>query len=181
MIPEGLVVRRFGPGDSYEEMTALLHRAYRELAEMGQRFYATFQDASVTKKRAESGECWVAVLDDELVATITWYTSEQTHGCAWYDRPGIASVGQLGVDPALRKRGIGAHLMDLAERRARESGAEEIALDTSENAKHLIALYERRGYRFIEHAQWDIPNYRSVILSKRLVNQVSGQPLRSIG
>ena len=29
-------------------------------------------------------------------------------------------------------------------------------------------MYTKRGYRFIEYSQWDIVNYRSVILSKRL-------------
>jgi hypothetical protein len=54
------------------------------------------------------------------------------------------------------------------ERRAREKGVAELALDTSEHAEGLIAKYTRRGYRFIEYAKWDSVNYRSVILSKRL-------------
>jgi GNAT superfamily N-acetyltransferase len=135
---------------------------------MGQYFHATHQDATVTRRRAERGECWVADLDGAYVATITFYPADKTHGCPWYDRPDVAGAGQLAVTPTLRRRGIGAHLMDLVERRARETGAAEIALDTSENATHLIDLYTRRGYRFIEHAQWDVTNYRSVILSKKL-------------
>jgi hypothetical protein len=58
--------------------------------------------------------------------------------------------------------------MGIAEARAREKGVAELALDTSEHAEGLIAMYKRRGYRFIEYAQWDSVNYRSVILSKRL-------------
>jgi len=46
--------------------------------------------------------------------------------------------------------------------------AGEVALDTSEHASHLIALYTRRGYRFVEHVRWDTVNYRSVVLSKAL-------------
>ena len=48
-------------------------------------------------------------------------------------------------------------------------GASEIALDTSENAHHLLSYYENRGYRFVEYVQWDEVNYRSKTLSKRLV------------
>jgi ribosomal protein S18 acetylase RimI-like enzyme len=75
---------------------------------------------------------------------------------------------QFGVEPGLQRRGIGSILLDLVERRARETGAGELALDTAEGAAHLIKLYEKRGYRFVEHADWEKTNYRSVVLSKRL-------------
>ena len=50
------------------------------------------------------------------------------------------------------------------------SGFKEIALDTCEDAESLISYYEKRGYRFVEHVQWDpkIVNYRSVVMSKSL-------------
>ena len=41
------------------------------------------------------------------------------------------------------------------EARAVETGAAEIALDTAEEAFHLIALYNRRGYCIVDHADWD--------------------------
>jgi hypothetical protein len=47
-------------------------------------------------------------------------------------------------------------------------GFSEIALDTSERAHHLIQMYEKRGYRFVEYFQWEVTNYRSVVLSKKL-------------
>ncbi len=58
--------------------------------------------------------------------------------------------------------------MDYVEAYAAEEGACEIALDTSEHAHHLISMYQNRGYRFVEYAQWDVTNYRSVVLSKTL-------------
>src|SRR5688572_19141620 len=99
-LPAGLLVRPIASHDSYDELTEMLHRAYRELAEMGQRFHATHQDAAVTRRRAERGECFVAELEGKLVATITFYPADKTRGCPWYDRPDVASAGQLGVDPA---------------------------------------------------------------------------------
>ena len=56
-----------------------------------------------------------------------------------------------------------------AETCAERDGAAELALDTAEPARHLIDWYTRLGYRFIEYAQWDVTNYRSVVMSKRLV------------
>ena len=58
--------------------------------------------------------------------------------------------------------------MDTEDLRAAESGAEEIALDTAEEASHLASWYERCGYRFVEHAQWLGKTYRSVIKSKAI-------------
>jgi hypothetical protein len=59
-------------------------------------------------------------------------------------------------------------LLGYAEELAREHGAAYIALDTSELALNLIAFYERRGYRFVEHVRWPEVNYRSVIMAKPL-------------
>ena len=58
--------------------------------------------------------------------------------------------------------------MDVIKNRARELGFTQLAIDTSEHASHLIKTYERRGYNFIEFHQWNITNYRSVVMSKNL-------------
>jgi len=72
------------------------------------------------------------------------------------------------VEPQVQSRGIGSRLLDHVERRAKALGAAELSCDTAEPAKHLIEFYNRRGYRFIQYAQWKSTNYRSVILSKCL-------------
>jgi GNAT superfamily N-acetyltransferase len=76
--------------------------------------------------------------------------------------------GQFAVHPSLQKHGIGSVMMDLAEAIAAHNDAKELALDTSEQALHLIDYYQKRGYEFREYVQWDITNYRSIIVSKRL-------------
>lgn len=70
--------------------------------------------------------------------------------------------------PRHQRRGWGSELVRHLEAGARELGADELSIDTSEGATHLIALYERRGYRHIGYAQWEHTNYRGVLLSKRL-------------
>ena len=84
----------------------------------------------------------------------------------------LAVSGTLLVDSTssidVSGQGIGSAMLELIENRAAELGAEELALDTAEGAIHLIDYYKKRGYRFIEYVDWDITNYRSVILSKRL-------------
>jgi predicted N-acetyltransferase YhbS len=72
------------------------------------------------------------------------------------------------VSPNEQGRGIGSRLIAEVERRSKQAGATELALDTAEPAQHLVDYYGRRGYRFVEHAQWTGKTYRSVIMSKRL-------------
>ena len=167
--PDEIEIRLLRPADPIPELTRLLHRAYARLAAMGLRYMATHQSDAVTRERAGQGECWVAVAPDgALAGTILFRPAARTSGSPWLDRPEVASLAQFAVAPERQGGGLGARLMDLAERRAAETGAEEIALDTAEPAEHLVALYARRGYRFVEHAQWGHTNYRSVIMSKRV-------------
>jgi GNAT superfamily N-acetyltransferase len=80
----------------------------------------------------------------------------------------VASIGQFAVHPDWQAQGLGQVLMEHAERAAASIGAREVAVDTSENAVHLIRWYEHQGYRLMGNADWNVTNYRSVVLSKTL-------------
>jgi GNAT superfamily N-acetyltransferase len=161
-------IRLLAPADSIAELTDLLHRAYRPLAERGLRFVATHQDEQITRRRAGRGECYLAIDGTRMIGTATLYPPDKTKGSPWRDRPDVASFGQFAVEPEFQRRGIGSLLIRFVERRAVELGAAELALDTAEPADALIRFYAARGYRFIEYMKWDAVNYRSVVLSKRL-------------
>lgn len=165
-VPNYAELRILDPAEPVSELTGLLHRSYATLAGMGLRYMATHQSDAVTRDRAASGECWVALNGGRIVGTILFKEASRTSGSPWLDRPEVASLGQFAVMPEWQGTGLGKRLMNLAEQRAAETGSEEIALDTAEPAEHLVALYRRWGYRFIEHAQWSHTNYRSVIMSK---------------
>jgi GNAT superfamily N-acetyltransferase len=158
-----------GQIDSVTELTGLLHRAYKRLADMGLNFVATYQDDEETKKRIMSGECFVITAPGEaLVGTITLYKDRAKSQCEWYRQKGVSYFGQFAVEPEFQNLGLGSRMMEFIENHALNSGLSEIALDTSEKAEHLINYYEKRGYRFIQHQQWDRVNYRSIVLSKKL-------------
>jgi GNAT superfamily N-acetyltransferase len=162
-------LRRLRPTDSIAELTAMLHRAYGPLAEQGMRFLASHQDYATTRERCEGGDCYVAVDEVRLVGTVTVRRPLAVMDDApWYARPDVASMEQLGVDPSFQRRRLGSRLIELAEEIASDWGCGEIALDTSERARELIRLYEKRGYRVVARLQRDITNYASVILSKQL-------------
>ena len=59
-------------------------------------------------------------------------------------------------------------LLQRAEQWARDSGFAELAMDTAEQAEHLIKLYTRLGYQHVGWVQWPGKRYRSVVLSKHL-------------
>ena len=163
-----VVIRLLQPQDSIEELTGLLHRAYRAQMEMGLRPLAGRQDVETTRKRTGSGECLVAVLDGKLVGTILFHEVEDAKGPPWFQNKHVDSFSQFAVDPDTQGRGIGQKLLDTVERRARECGATELGLSMAEPDTNLMNFYLRRGYRFIEHWQWPYTNYRSAILSKTL-------------
>lgn len=168
-LPQHVTIRPLAATDSISELTALLHRAYAPLAERGMEYLATHQDDDTTRCRTAEGECFVAVHDDgRIVGTIVLIPAHGPGDVPYYDRPDVACFGQFAVEPALQGAGIGARLMDTVERRAAETGAREIALDTAETAVELIATYTRRGYRVVAGADWDVTNYRSVIMSRAL-------------
>ena len=163
-----MIVRPLAPTDSIAAMTDLLHAAYARLGAMGFNYTAVDQTEEVTRKRIARGKCLVVASGEEIVATIMVYAPGQSAGCPCYERPGVATIGQFGVLPSHQGLGTGTLLLRAAERLAIATGATELALDTSEGADHLIAWYERKGFRFAEYAQWKGKTYRSIIMSKPL-------------
>ena len=105
---------------------------------------------------------------DELLGTVVFRGPGGSKGTPHFERADVATLGQFAVSPHRQGQGIGVALMAHVEERARAIGAEHLALDTSEGAAHLIAWYERRGFRALEVAQWKGKTYRSVIMSKAL-------------
>lgn len=164
-------IRPLKDSDSFEDLTALLHRAYRVLADMGLRYLATHQDVATTRERASRGHCFV--LDDAgtLVGTVTYFPSPPEADMPLAGRADVAYFGQMAVEPSRQGRGFGARLVAHVEALARRDGKAEIALDTAEPAHHLIDWYTRLGYRVVGRVQWDVTNYRSVIMSKALATR----------
>ena len=177
-VQDAIHIRPLQAEDDLADLTDLLHRAYRPLAERGLRYLATHQDVATTQRRCAEGDCFVAELDGRIVGTLTLscHAPDRSNGTPWYERPDVAHFGQFAVEPALQRRGIGRALIEAVEHRAIDRGMAELALDTAEPAQHLVRWYERLGFRFIEYAQWRVTNYRSVILSKALPKSKADVP-----
>ena len=77
-----VVLRRFDPSrDSYEQLTAMLHRAFARLGMMGLNCLCVAQTPLATKKRARAGDCFVAVCGGQVVGTMTLYARDVESTC----------------------------------------------------------------------------------------------------
>ncbi|QKS72786.1 GNAT family N-acetyltransferase [Paenalkalicoccus suaedae] len=152
-----------------EELTVVLNRAYKQLADMGMRYVASHQNSTITRERIAQARCLVALDGERIVGTISFYPPGTKVSCPWYSKSDVAVIGQFGVLPEYQGSGVGKRLLDAIEQYAREQDhMHHVALDTAETADHLIALYTKRGYGFVEYVDWEATNYRSVIMSKPL-------------
>lgn len=181
-----IAIRRLDAArDSYAALTALLHRAYAGQVAMGLRPLAGRQDEATTRRRCESGECFVAaraggpvsdatangaarLVPETIVGTILLQEVEEAALPGHFLRPDVAHFSLFAVDPDHQGHGIGGLLLGAVESRARSMGFTELALSMAEPDTALMRFYERRGYRFVEHWRWPYTNYRSAILSKAL-------------
>lgn len=75
-------------------------------------------------------------------------------------------VDSIAVDPQMQGRGIGAMLLELAEKAAVASGRDEIRLYTNEVMASNIDYYPRRG--FIETHRSVDKGYRRVYFTRKL-------------
>jgi len=166
--PIMLHLREFRESDSVVELTSLLHRAYARLGAMGLNYTAVDQTPEVTASRIRGGNCFVVADGAKLVGTIVAQPTYAQNDCEYFTRHGVAAAHQFAVDPQHQGQGIGRMLLERAERWARESGFMELAMDTAEQAVHLVELYTRLGYRHVGWVQWPGKVYRSVVLSKPL-------------
>lgn len=167
-IAPSIELRRIDPTEALEPLTAMLHRAFSGLGRMGLNCTCVDQSAQVTRERIAKGECYAAAHDGRLVGTVTLYAPDSDSPSAWYHRADVASVHQLAVAPEHQCSGVGAGLLQFAESWATERGYAELALDTAQPARHLLAFYLRHGYRFVESVRFPGKAYFSVVLSKDL-------------
>lgn len=117
---------------TYEMIQALLTKAHRTNSEKGMKFATETQSVDTLKKKIESdnGVCYVAMIDDQLVGTMT-IAYRKLH--YWYHQGDVAIIKLTGVDPACRGKGIAKQLSDRALEDIKKKGIKVIVTDSAEN------------------------------------------------
>jgi GNAT superfamily N-acetyltransferase len=174
---DSLTLRPLAAVDSFEAITALLHRAYAPLGAAGMNFTAVDQSVEMTRQRAGRGQCFVALQGERIVGTVTvdgMFDPNQhrwARATPWFFRADVAHLHQYAVDPDVQGTGLGARLMQACEDWARSRGCRALALDTAVPATQLRQRYQRAGFRDVAEVQWDGKRYRSVIMLKPLAQR----------
>ncbi|HEY2665931.1 MAG TPA: GNAT family N-acetyltransferase [Actinomycetota bacterium] len=143
-----LSIREAVPED-YEELSRLVIDAYREFAEtLGDDWEGYREDLADIAGRATQGRQLVAEIEGRPVGTVSYYPPRGEAGANewWWWPKGFAYVRALGVDPAIRGRGVGRALTIACIERARADGAAGITLNTLSFMPAATALYEGLGF-----------------------------------
>ena len=162
-----ITIRPYSENDSISELTSLLHRAYKRLADMELFFVATCISDEDMQGFIDRGECFVAEHEGRIIGTILLYPKGKNMP-EYYKREDVIVFGKFAVEPEYQCKGIGGMLMDFIEKYVKAKGIRQLALDTAVQAQHLIDYYSKRGYKFVDYCQWGKTNYRSMIMSKTL-------------
>ena len=144
------------------QVRTLVNEAYKELADMGLNYTATYQDDTETSERMAQGRTFVLVSGKDIVGTIIYYQKN------YFTEKRSAYLGQFAITPDLKRQGLGSIIMDFCEQLANDEKYEAIQLDTAKPAAHLVEWYKRRGYKIVGEKHWEGKTYDSYIFEKTL-------------
>lgn len=158
-------IRPMRETDGWEELTDLLHEAYREHLRAGRNYAACSQSPEETRQRCLKGMTLLAFVDDQLAGTAT-LLEERRHG-----RAPSGYISQVAVSPEFRNLGIGRKLLSELEEVAREKGYSVLDCNTAASAKPLVAWYLRQGWQKVSLRSFPGTTYYSILFRKRLDGQ----------
>lgn len=163
-------IRPVGEDDDMRALTDLIHAAYAPHLESGLRYFGSYQTVEDTRKRFEGGSGFVSCIGNRYIATLIIRPPQPDSSVPLYRDEKVRILSQFCVHPEFQGRGIGRKLHDFAIQFALSSGAKILALDTSDQADGLIAMYKNWGYEIAGQCDWrPTTNYTSLIMKKDLI------------
>lgn len=144
---EGLVIRRFQPGDR-EDVIRITKEAWVgvTMAELRERRFGVLggrtwdeqkAEAIITKCERNPERCFIAEIDGKVVGYATY--GFNLNGV-------IGVVGDNAVDPAWQGRGIGTRLIARVIEELEASGVGMLEVQTLEHDAPARKVYERLGF-----------------------------------
>jgi GNAT superfamily N-acetyltransferase len=159
--------------DDLDAARAVAAAANAEFATvMGERLFAGYlANVLDVEGRLRDAHLLVAERDGSIVGTITLYPDIHAEGMPVRLPDGTAGIRATAVAPEARGHGVGRTLVEAAIGRARDVGANAVALHTAVFMQDAMRLYERCGFRRLpEH------DYRA----NEFFGAVDGQPLDAL-
>ncbi len=132
---EDLVVRALA---EYHQADPVMHEGYLRY--------------SMEPEHAIGAEQLVAELDGQIVGSVLFDRRVQNRP-GWPDS--VSTFGTLAVDPTIRRRGIGARLVESCIDRAMESGATGVIIETMPFMQAGLEFYGPFGFERWKSGDWD--------------------------
>jgi ribosomal protein S18 acetylase RimI-like enzyme len=131
--------------DEYDETGAVTANAYREFfSETDPHSY--LEEIADVAGRATRTTVLVAVDGDRIIGSATLELDGRTSEDAGPLSPDEAHIRMLGVDPEVRRAGVGKQLMAACEARARAAGRTRMTLHTTTLMRAAREMYTSLGY-----------------------------------
>lgn len=176
-IRDRVIIRPLGETDSIEELTDIIHAAFKK--DPGQPYTnpSATQTPETTFKHIRKGRCSVVVLDGRLIGLgIVYPPPRKRTSCSlWYPMYG-AHLRKLAIHPDFQGKGIGTRLLAACERHAKDMGGWNL-WGSSPIGSRQLSLYCRCGYCIAEYTDWGDTPYESAIFSKCLHESSPHGPL----
>jgi ribosomal protein S18 acetylase RimI-like enzyme len=139
-------IRRATPDDVHL-MASILLEAFEEFRPLytDGGFAATTPSASILLARLNEGPSWAALLDDQIVGTVSAVPT-----------PEGLYVRSMAVLPSSRGKGIANALLNEVEAYAVKHQFQNLLLSTTPFLASAIRLYERYGFVRVEGGQHDL-------------------------
>lgn len=128
----------------------LIRAVFREfgIARPGTVYFDPTTDDLFSLFRVQRSVYWLAEDEGIIIGGCGIYPTENLpEGCG--------ELVKFYLHPDYRNKGIGKELMDMSIKSAREMGYRQLYLESLPELGRAISLYERAGFRFIDHKMGD--------------------------
>jgi mycothiol synthase len=144
VVPDGVVLRSFRPGEDDEALLGVNARAFADHPEQG-----SMSADDLTRRMAEPWFDAGGFIVAERAGAMVGFHWTKVH--AGGEHEPIGEVYVVGVDPAAQGLGLGRLLTLAGLWHLRERGLEQVMLYVESDNAAAIAVYERLGFRL-----WDV-------------------------
>jgi GNAT superfamily N-acetyltransferase len=143
-----------------QDLEALVEVAARVREVDGYPAYLSDNDFHGFLTRPAALAPWVAEVDGEVVGHVALSPESHPEAMAIVRKAGITGeigvVGRLLVDPAVRRQGLGAHLLEKARDAAVRQSRVPV-LDVVVSAAPAISLYRESGWEELGRCKFEVP------------------------